>query len=288
MIRRSILATALCALPLALHAAATNHTVILTSFHPIYIHAINIVGDTPGIEVINLAQPVTGCLHDYQATTEDMVKINQADIFVMNGAGMESFAERALQASPGITVIEASRGLDLIYGNSGTPNPHVWVGVSGAIGQVSNIAAALALADPDNAGRYRANASSYLTKLDALRTRIHTDMQGIKTRKIITFHEAFPYFAREFGLEVVAVIEREPGSEPGAMELANIIDIVRNSGILALFVEPQYPAKSAAAIARETGATLYALDPAVSGNIAPDSYLRTMEANLATLKEALQ
>ena len=153
---------------------------------------------------------------------------------------------------------------------------------------MQNIADALEEFDPDHAERYRANADAYIARLDALRRRMREGLDGVKNRNIVTLHEAFPYFAREFGLRVVAVIEREPGSEPSARELAQTIDIVRQTGAPALFAEPQYPAKAIDTIAAETGAKVYTLDPAVTGPMEPGAYLGIMETNLETLIAALK
>jgi zinc transport system substrate-binding protein len=116
---------------------------------------------------------------------------------------------------------------------------------------------------------------------------MHEGLKDIQSRDIITFHEAFPYFAREFNLKIVAVIEREPGSEPSAKELAETIDIVKKAKVKALFAEPQYPTKAAEAIARESGAKLYTLDPSVTGPMTADAYVAIMEKNLAELRKAL-
>jgi zinc transport system substrate-binding protein len=87
---------------------------------------------------------------------------------------------------------------------------------------------------------------------------------------------------------IAAVVEREPGSQPSAQELAHTIDLIKKHGIRVIFSEPQYPASAAAAIARETGAHVYVLDPAVTGPDDPDAYLHIMEANLAVLMKALR
>ena len=121
---------------------------------------------------------------------------------------------------------------------------------------------------------------------------MHAALAGLKNRNIITFHEAFPYFASEFNLNIVGVVEREPGSAPSAGELAKTIELVRQTRVKALFAEPQYPAKSAEVIHRETGVSVSILDPAVTGPRDPakarDSYLHTMEENLKVLVKALK
>ncbi len=260
---------------------------IVTSFYPVYLATLNVAGGVSGVEVVNMTRPTTGCLHDYQLTPNDMVTLSRSSVFVINGAGMESFLDKVLRQIPGLVVVNASEGIGLIRGKGGE-NPHVWLSVTNAIVQVRNIARNLARLDPEHGALYKKNAAAYIEKLEALRAGMREGLKDIRTRDIITFHEAFPYFAQEFGLNVVAVIEREPGSAPGAREMAKLISIVRKTGVKALFAEPQYPAKSAETIARETGATVYRLDPVVTGPPAPDAYLSIMQANLRELQQALQ
>jgi zinc transport system substrate-binding protein len=261
-------------------------TRIVTSFYPIYIATLNVARDIPGVEVVNMTRPLTGCLHDYQLTPGDLVILSKADIFIVNGAGMESFMDKAVGQVPRLKLIQASDGIALIS-TAGVVNPHVWVSVTAHMQQVETIAAGLAKLDPDHAALYRKNASAYLAKLDTLRAAMHAGLRSVKTRAIVTFHEAFPYFAREFGLTVAAVVEREPGSEPSARELAQAITLVRQTGVKAIFAEPQYSAKAAETIARETGATVHRLDPVVTGPMTPDAYIAIMQSNLRTLEEAL-
>lgn len=261
---------------------------IVTSFYPIYLATLNVAGGVPGVEVVNLTQPMTGCLHDYQLTPADMVTLTHTDLFVVNGGGMEAFLARALRQNPRLKIINASEGIALLPGTGGEPNPHIWVAISGHRQQVSNIAAGLAQADPARGAAYAANAKAYMARLATLDEAMHAALKDVKTRDIVTFHEAFPYFAREFGLRVAAVIEREPGAEPSARELAATIETVRKTGVKALFTEPQYPAKAADVIARETGARLYILDPIVTGPPTADAYLVIMEKNLKVLQAALQ
>ncbi len=256
---------------------------IVTTFYPLYIATRNITDQVPGVETINLTRPAAGCLHDYQLTPADLVTLQTADILVANGAGLEAFLDKALRQAPRARVIQASVGIPLLNGN-----PHVWVSPALAIRQVANITAGLTRYDPPRAGLYRANAARYTAQLQALRDIMHRALQDLPSRDIITFHEAFPYFAQEFGLRVAAVIEREPGSAPDARTLAATIETVKRLRAPAVFVEPQYPARAAATIARETGAQIAMLDPCVTGPLTPDAYLRSMEKNLAELRRVLK
>ena len=261
---------------------------VLCSFYPMYVMALNVARDVPGVEVRCMVESTTGCLHDYQLTPRDLKALNAADLFIANGGGMETFFDKALRQSPHLKLLEASRGIELAFHQ----NPHVWLGLGGAMQETRNIAAGLAAADPAHATAYATNAAVYLDKLAQLRREMHAALDGLKHRDIITFHEAFPYFAAEFDLKIAAVIEREPGSEPSAGELARTIGLIRSLGVKAIFAEPQYPARSADLIQRETGVRVRTLDPAVTGPRAPaearDSYLLTMRQNLKTLVEALQ
>jgi zinc transport system substrate-binding protein len=274
---------------------------IVTSFYPIQIMAMNIADGIPGVTVETLTGPTTGCLHDYQLTPEALRSLADASVFVINGAGMESFLEKVAAQYPALAVIDASRGFGLVpshaeahqasrsqnhHVNDGI-NPHIWVGIPGAMHQVRTIAEGLAAADPGRADGYRANAERYLVRLEALRAEMHAAIDPLPNRRIVTFHEAFPWFAHEFDLEIVAVVEREPGAEPGAGELASIIRLVRAKNVRVIFSEPQYSPRAAEVIARETGARIHHLDPAVTGPAHPDAYLEIMRANLSTLKEAL-
>jgi zinc transport system substrate-binding protein len=267
---------------------AKKERVIATSFYPMYLAAANVARGVPGVRVVNLTKPYTGCLHDYQLTTEEVKTLAGADAFVVNGGGMESFLDKITAQLPGLRIIDASEGLEMLTVGNGEVNPHVWVSVSGAMGQVRNIADGLAEADPANASAYRKNADAYLAKLGSLRTRMVEGARDLKSREIITFHEAFPYLARELGLNVAAVIQREPGTAPSPQELAGTIRLVRAKRIKALFAEPQYPAREAEVIARETDARVYTLDPVSTGPMDDlGHYIKTMDGNLATLQQAL-
>lgn len=271
-------------------AGNTGKYKIVTSFYPMYIATINITQGIEDVEVVNMTKPQTGCLHDYQLTPEDMKKLEKANAFVVNGAGMEAFLAKAVKQQKDMKIIDASAGIELLKGAEGE-NPHVWVSVSAAMQQVKNIADQLAAADPQHANQYQANAAAYIAKLEALKKEMHDAVDVLPNKNIVTFHEAFPYFAKEFNLNIVAVIEREPGSEPTPQEIEATIAQVKSLNVKALFAEPQYPAEAAQTIARESGAKVYALDPVVTGEAtadAADAYINAMKKNAQVLQQALQ
>ena len=263
---------------------------IVTSFYPMYVATINITDGVDGVEVYNMTKPQTGCLHDYQLMTEDMKTLEDADAFVINGAGMEDFMDKVTEQQKKLKVIDASRGIELIHDEEGD-NPHVWLSVTDAIQQVRNIADQLKEADPAHADAYEKNAASYIERLTALKTEMHAALDNVPHKDIVTFHEAFPYFAKEFNLNIIGVVEREPGTEPTPTELQETIEQVNELPSKVLFTEPQYSPAAAETIARETGAKIYTLDPVVTGEATPaakDAYLNTMRKNMKVLQEALQ
>ncbi|HNX58049.1 MAG TPA: metal ABC transporter substrate-binding protein, partial [Spirochaetota bacterium] len=182
---------------------------VVASFYPVYIIAKNVTGGVTGVSLSNMTPPVTGCLHDYSVTTDDMKKLEGANVFLANGTGMESFMDKITGRYPSMKIAELSKGIKLIK-DSGGENPHVWVSAANAAVMTRNCASVLADADPSHAKEYRANAEEYAAKLEALDTEMKTALAPYRGRKIVTFHEAFPYFAAEFGFEIAAVVEREP------------------------------------------------------------------------------
>lgn len=271
---------------------------IVTSFYPVYIMTQNITQGIDGVQVDNMAGQQTGCLHDYQLQSKDMKNLETADVFVINGAGMESFLNKVTDQLPDLQMIDSSEGVSLLEEESSHEeaghedhdhevNPHIWVSITNYIQQVRNIAEGLAQADPEYAFQYRQNAQDYIAKLSILREKMHQELDDLPNRDIITFHEAFPYFAQEFNLNIVKVVNREPDSQPSAKELADTIRLIRDSGVKAVFAEPQYPESAAAIVAQESGAGFYLLDPGTTGEEDLDAYLNVMEKNLQVLKEAL-
>lgn len=297
---KKFLAALLAAMLLPLGAMAET---IVTSFYPIYIFALNLTESVEGVEVRNLTAPDTGCLHDYQLQTGDMKKLATADAFLINGAGMESYLAGVMEAFPQLPVVDASAGIELLctqehdhdhehdheHDHSET-NAHVWLDAENAQIMVRNLAQGLMAACPDKAEAIAANRDAYLTRLAALDEEITAALSELPRKDIVTFHEAFPYFAKAYGLNVAAVVNREPSDSLSPARLAELVKLVRSLGVPPLFVEPQYEDMAAQTLARETGAKLYTLDPAVTGpeqNVPLTYYEDVMRANVQVLLTAL-
>lgn len=270
-----------------LAAAGMADFKVLTTFYPMYILTQNVTEGIDGVSVSNMAEQTVGCLHDYSLQTQDMVSLEQADALVINGGGMEQFMERVLSIRSDLPIIDASQGIEMEPSiEEGLLNAHVWMDPEMAAVQVRNIAEGLAAADDLHADQYRANAEAYEARLAALSASLAEQLSPLSGTRIITFHEAFNYFAERYGMVVAGVIANEPGEEPSTRDIADTCDLVRSLDIRTLFVEPQYPQTAAEIIARETGASIYTLDPCVSGTGMPDSYEQIQLENARVLREA--
>lgn len=292
---------------LLLPAACLAETVV-TSFYPIYLFTLNLTDGLEGVTVANMAGVNTGCLHDYQLQTSDMKLLAKADLFLINGAGMESFLDDVTDTFPNLPVVDASAGIELMAAESENEsfdhdhdgdadhdhaheyNAHVWLDADNAQIMVTNLAQGLMDAMPDRADAIAANRDAYLARLQALDAQVTERLSRVERRDIITFHEAFPYFARAYGLNVAAVVNREHDDALSPARLAELVGIVKKLGVPPLFVEPQYKDLAATTIASETGAQVYTLDPVVTGpaeDVPLTYYEDVMLANVQTLEEAL-
>jgi len=294
------------------HVSAAQATIqVLCSFLPIQIFAANVIEGRPGIELGVLISGESGP-HAYQLTPGDMRKIASADLFLAVGLGLESFLESPIhRANPGIRVVETGRISQLIRyseidraalpgarrGIGGARkkvhrhammfNPHTWVSPLAAVEIVRNIQKALADLDPKGASQYRANGDGYVRRLKSLHHEIAREIKTFPNRKIATFHDAFDYFARDCGLQVVAVLEEVAGQKPSAKEMHAIVEVIRSTGAAGVFAEPQFSPALARAVSREAGVALGFLDPVATGLFSPDLYENVMRKNLEELKRVL-
>lgn len=288
--KKKLLALTLAVL-LALAPVCALAETVVASFYPIYLFALNLTNGLPDVAVRSLAAPTSGCLHDYQLQTGDMKALSAADVFLINGAGMEGYLSNVFETFPALPVVDASEGVELLAEEEhGEMNAHVWLDASNAQRMVGNLAEGLMAALPAHAEAIAANRDAYLARLSALDQELRDGLRELPRRDIVTFHEAFPYFANAYGLHVAAVINREPGDALSPAKLAELVELVRGLGAPPLFVEPQYEDMAAQTISRETGAPVYTLDPVVTGpeeSIPLDYYETVMRRNMQVLQEAL-
>ena len=284
---------------LLIPGAAFSETV-LTSFYPVWVFTLNLTRGLDHITVRNMAAPTAGCLHDYQLQTADMKALSEADVFLINGAGMEAFLPEVTGAFPDLPVVEASAGISLLDGSdaveigeaedAGAANSHIWLDAARAAQMVENLAQGLIRIFPDDADVISANLTDYRARLLTLDTALRNGLKDLPRKDIVTFHEAFPYFAEAYGLHVVAVVNKEPGETLTPAQMAALVREISNLGNPPLFVEPQFAELSALTLSRETGAEVFSLDPMVTGpedHVPLDYYETVMQQNMDVLCAAL-
>lgn len=282
-----LLLTFVLCLPLCACAARADQTTVVCSFYPIYIFTENVLAGVPGASVSSLTPPTTGCLHDYQLLTSDMRALAKASVLIVNGAGMESFLPDVKKQLPDLAVVDCSEGVELLSDPHGE-NAHIWLDAKNAMRMVWNIAEGLKAVFPDSAEVIAKNADEYINRLDALDKELFTGLSGLQKRDIVTFHEAFPYFAKAYGLNTIASVTLDPDEAPSPAELSRVIEKVRAAGNCPLFSEPGADSDALKTVAAETGALIYTLDPVTTGDGRATDYEDKMRENMNTLKQALQ
>ena len=263
---------------------------VTATFAPIALLAKEVIGGVGDVSLETMAPAQAGCLHDYQLTMIDRRLLEKSDVLLACGAGMETFLDSVRTDHPGLKVCEAAAGYPLIPSVTGETywNAHLWMSAEGAAWMADAIAACLGQADPDHAEEYARNAAAFAEKALALRDEYAGKLAGIPNRHIVIFHESFDYTARDFGLEVVGVIAKEPDEEPTAKELNDVIAAVKQYGVPALFADAQYDDRAAQTVSQETGAACSTVDSLVSADPAQTDYLTVMRQNYETLTEALR
>lgn len=275
---------------------------IVTSFYPMYIATLNVVDGVDGIHLENLSEPQTGCLHDFQLTPEDMKLLSKADVFVINGGGIESFMTDVATAYPKLAIVEACEGLELISENGeddevhdehgedghdhGDVNAHAWMSVKLYRKQVANIANYLSQIDPSNAKKYQENAQNYDGELAKLQDKQQKAINFSNNQNTVIFHEAFAYVAEDYGINVCAVMDLDEERQISAGEVAGIISTIEQNSVSYILAEETYGADMGRVIEAETDATVVYIDPLNRGDYDKDSYLNGMDANIDKLAEA--
>lgn len=272
---------------------------VVTSTPPIYSFVANVAGDAVRLE--NLLPPGASP-HQTSFTPAQAKLLAEADLLVINGAGLEQWVGDLVKSTgrQDLKVVEASSGLQFLRPNDPTPvpgssadgeqpanvDPHVWLDARNAQLMVENVRVALTAIDPAHAADFQSRAAAYTARLKALDEEIRRETAAFARKDFVSFHSAFQYYARAYGLSQVAVIEEFPGKEPSPGYLAGIVDLVKKLGVTAVFSEPQFSPRPAEALARETGVRVYQVDPE-GRTLSAGMYEDLMRANTAVFAQAL-
>ena len=281
--------------------------VVVTSFYPMYIAAMNVVGETEGVTLKNLSEPQTGCLHDFQLTPADMKLLSTADVFIINGGGIESFIEDIAKQYPELVIIEACEGIELLCeedahghehddeesdesheNHSHDVNAHAWMSVANYRKQVENIADGLVKSAPKSSESFLANAGTYDRKLEALQDEQEALLTLTKGKETIMFHCAYDYVAEDLGLEVAFCMDLDEERQVSAGEVAEVLEVIEHHGVKYIFAEALYGTNMCEMVQKEADVEVIYLDPLNRGAYEADSYIEGMRNNLKQIYEAFQ
>ena len=276
-------------------AGPAAHASIAATTLPVYEFTARLCDGT-GLSVTRLVTESVSCLHDYSLNVRQVRAAEAAGTIVISGAGLEEFMEDLI--SPDKALIDASVGVHIHDGadhnhdehgheahsdHHHETDPHIWLSPENAIHMAENICAGLSARYPGYCEIFEANLVILCEELRNLQTYGQTQLQQLSCRELVTFHDGFSYLAESFGLTILKAVEEESGSEASAEELKELITLVREHQLPAVFTEVNGSVSAASVICAETGVVAYSLDMAMSGN----SYFDAMYRNIDTLKEAL-
>lgn len=265
--------------------------------------ARNVVGDRAQVETL---VPLGADPHTFEPTPQDVARIAESTVLVINGGGLEAWIEETLENAGGSrTVIEAAAGLPSreAHEEEGGESeehhhegdPHFWLDPNHVIHYVENIRDGLIRADPEGRDIYERNAAAYIAQLQELDRWISAQVEQIppERRMLVTNHESFGYFADRYGFRVIGAIVPSVSTDasPSAQELAALVERIRESGAPAIFLEAGVSPKLAEQIAQETGARvvtgLYTHSPSGPAGPAP-TYIEMIRYNTRAIVEALK
>ena len=263
---------------------------ILVTFYPIYQFTKAI-----GKEKIDVSIIIPPGIepHDWEPTIQDIQKMKDADMIVINGAGLESWITKITSINPNVMIVDTSSDIPLLEKNSNgldkiaKKDPHIWLDPVLAKKQVQNIADGLIKLDPQNANYYQQNANDYKAKLDILDNEIKIDLSTCDKKDFLSFHDAFSYFSKEYGLHQHTIVGGlDPETEPTAPALQQITKDAQSLGLNVIFTEEAANPRVSQVIADEIHGKVLVLSPLEVTNKNID-YISKMEQNLSNLKEAL-
>lgn len=233
---------------------------VYATFYPIYALAEMVIGGVPDVELHCLVQPQDGCLRSYSLSDWDLYMLSHgAGAIVLGGSGLESFSD-ALRQSAEQThiVVEALTGLELAenpevehdetLSHWEGDNPYLYLSVDGAMEILNNLSDALSVMDPHYAEKYEANLAAVLTKMENLNAEIEAVRPLSHGKRAALLNEAMLYIAKDYEMEIAAVIPRESGASLAQSELENCIEQLQSSDVEIVLIEKQAPQSLIAAL----------------------------------------
>ena len=255
---------------------------IVTSFYPIYIMTLNITNGAENVEVSNMAENYVGCIHDYTLTTTDLKKFENADIFVENGYDMEQFSQKIIDSYPDVKMIDSSTKITDFVQDGEEVNPHFWTSIDNYILQVEAITEGLKELDSSNRDLFEQNKNTYVQKLQELKSSY--EEFNFEENSVVSLNESFSYLFKFIGVNETLIETDHEQSSLSAETVREVIEEVKGTGIQAIVIGQNDDDQNAKLIASETGAKVYKLNDAMSGDASLDSYINIMKENFEILK----
>lgn len=285
-------------------AAPTGRMHVAVSVFPIYDLVRTVAG--PDADV-HLLLPAGHNEHHFDPTPKDVADAAKAQLFVMVGLGLDGWMEKlAKDSAPKARVLKVgdrvptrpmpemlaeaeahANAPDDDDDHHGNTDPHVWLDPSRVRLMVKSIAEELAKQDSAHAAAYRERAGAFDTALATLDAEAEKRTKALSRRGFVTFHGSFGYFAERYKLDILAVIEPYPGSQPSSAYLKKVMAVVKEKSVPALYSEPQLDARPAQVLADEAKIPLGTLDP-VGGGPEADTYEKLIHFNLTALEKHLR
>jgi manganese/iron transport system substrate-binding protein len=285
--------------PVGSPSAGPNRLTIVTTTTVIADFVREVGGERVDVHAL---VPKGGEVHTFDPAPSDAARISDAQLLVLNGLGLDDWLLALARDSghpdlPAIALAEGLEEVEYLEGDGGdggdgeTANPHLWLNVGYARLYVDRIRLKLTEVDPAGQAIYDANADAYDDELADLDGYVHDELASIPEddRRIVTFHDAFPYFAAAYGLEIVGVVVDAPGQDPSAGEIARLVTAIKETGVKAVLAEAQFSDRPAQAIADETDATVVSgLYTDSLGDAPQDTYDGAMRWDVDQIAAALR
>lgn len=264
-----------------------NKYKVVTSFYPVYIMTLNITDGANNVEISNMTDTNVGCLHNYTLQTQDLKKVETADLFIQNGLDIENFMDKLVSTFSNLKVVNSTEKIKDVIEDEDEKNGHTWLSINNYIKQVREISENLEKNNEENNTVYQSNTTKYVEQLEKLDKKYKEELEQLKGKKVVSLNESFSYLERDLGLDAIEVHTDHEESTLSAEKLKGIINKMKEENIQIIIIDKDDNEKNAQNLAQETGAKIYKLDSCLTGKRDKDAYLNAMEENLRVLKEMI-
>jgi len=257
---------------------------VAVTIFPVYDIIKNIAGNKVDV---TLVLPVGTSVHTYEPKPTDIAKLENVKLVFKVGVGIDDWVEK--MASPKISRVDLSTSVNLLKSTDledGVYDPHYWLSVDNALLIANKVKNELVRLDAENADYYENNLSSYSNQLNNLQKYIGSKLKEQKGEGIVTFHDAFTYFAVDNGINILTTIEPFPGKEPTPIYLKQVLQVIEKNNVKVLFKEPQLSSTLLTSFVNDLGVKILVLDP-LGGNTNTNTYINMMKYNTNEIKKGL-